>query len=50
MVRDDGLRFEAVERVAACARDLGYVEAGRAESRIAGPRGSREIFLWLRRT
>jgi 23S rRNA (cytidine1920-2'-O)/16S rRNA (cytidine1409-2'-O)-methyltransferase len=50
VVRDDALRLEAVERVAACAQALGYVEAGRAESRIAGPRGNREVFLWLRRS
>jgi 23S rRNA (cytidine1920-2'-O)/16S rRNA (cytidine1409-2'-O)-methyltransferase len=49
VVRDDTLRLGAVEKVAGCARALGYVEAGRAESRIAGPRGNREIFLWLRR-
>jgi 23S rRNA (cytidine1920-2'-O)/16S rRNA (cytidine1409-2'-O)-methyltransferase len=48
VVRDDGLRLEAVERVAACARELGYAEAGRSESRVAGPKGNREIFLWLR--
>jgi 23S rRNA (cytidine1920-2'-O)/16S rRNA (cytidine1409-2'-O)-methyltransferase len=50
VVRDDALRLEAVERVAACAQALGYVEAGRVESRIAGPRGNREVFLWLRRS
>jgi 23S rRNA (cytidine1920-2'-O)/16S rRNA (cytidine1409-2'-O)-methyltransferase len=49
VVRDDALRLEAVERVAACAHALGYVEVGRAESRIAGPKGNREVFLWLRR-
>ena len=49
VVRDDALRLEAVERVAACAQALGYVEVGRVESRIAGPKGNREVFLWLRR-
>lgn len=47
VVRDDALRLEAVERVAGCARGLGYAELGRAESRLPGPRGNREIFLWL---
>jgi 23S rRNA (cytidine1920-2'-O)/16S rRNA (cytidine1409-2'-O)-methyltransferase len=50
VVRDDALRREAVDKVAVCAQALGYVEAGRAESRIAGPRGNREVFLWLRRS
>jgi 23S rRNA (cytidine1920-2'-O)/16S rRNA (cytidine1409-2'-O)-methyltransferase len=48
VVRDDALRREAVDRVAAFARDLGWREAGRAESRLAGPKGNREVFLLLR--
>ena len=47
VVRDEALRAEAVESVAACARALGYAVAGRAESRLAGPKGNREVFLWL---
>jgi len=47
VVRDDGLRAQAVERVRACAHGLGLRERGRAESRLAGPRGNREIFLLL---
>jgi 23S rRNA (cytidine1920-2'-O)/16S rRNA (cytidine1409-2'-O)-methyltransferase len=47
VVRDDGDRTEAADRVAACATDLGYREAGRAESRLSGPKGNREIFLHL---
>ena len=47
VVRDDALREEAAEVVAAEAAGLGYAEAGRAESRLAGPKGNREIFLWL---
>jgi 23S rRNA (cytidine1920-2'-O)/16S rRNA (cytidine1409-2'-O)-methyltransferase len=48
VVRDDGLRRAAVDRVAGIAAGLGYTEVGRAESRLPGPRGNREVFLWLR--
>jgi 23S rRNA (cytidine1920-2'-O)/16S rRNA (cytidine1409-2'-O)-methyltransferase len=48
VVRDDALRREAVERVVAFARDLGWREVGRAESRLPGPKGNREVFLHLR--
>ncbi len=48
VVRDEALRAEAVESVAACGRALGYAVAGRAESRLPGPKGNREVFLWLR--
>jgi 23S rRNA (cytidine1920-2'-O)/16S rRNA (cytidine1409-2'-O)-methyltransferase len=47
VVRDDGLRAEAVESVARCAVELGYRVAGQADSRLAGPKGNREIFLHL---
>lgn len=47
VVRDDGLRREAVDRIAAEALRLGRRELGRAESRVAGPKGNREIFLRL---
>ena len=30
-----------------CAVALGYAPLGEAESRLPGPRGNREIFLWL---
>jgi 23S rRNA (cytidine1920-2'-O)/16S rRNA (cytidine1409-2'-O)-methyltransferase len=48
VVRDEGLRRAAVESVRACAAELGYRTLGLAESRLPGPRGNREIFLWLR--
>jgi len=47
VVRDDALRREAVDAVATAAAALGYAERGRAESRLAGPKGNREVFLWL---
>lgn len=47
VVWEDALRREAAEAVAAAAQDLGYARAGEAESRLAGPKGNREIFLHL---
>jgi len=47
VVRDEALRRESVDAVAEAAGALGYREAGRAESRLAGPKGNREVFLWL---
>jgi 23S rRNA (cytidine1920-2'-O)/16S rRNA (cytidine1409-2'-O)-methyltransferase len=48
VVRDDALRAQAVERVRGRAEELGWEALGQAESRLPGPRGNREIFLWLR--
>jgi 23S rRNA (cytidine1920-2'-O)/16S rRNA (cytidine1409-2'-O)-methyltransferase len=48
VVRDDALRAGAVQAVARLAEELGYRVMGTAESRLAGPRGNREVFLWLR--
>jgi len=47
VVRDDALREAAADRVAEAARVLGRIERGRAESRLPGPKGNREIFLWI---
>ncbi len=47
VVRDPLLRSEAVDGVAAAAAECGYVEQGRADSRLAGPKGNLEIFLHL---
>jgi 23S rRNA (cytidine1920-2'-O)/16S rRNA (cytidine1409-2'-O)-methyltransferase len=47
VVRDDALRAEAVAAVEARARELGYRVLGRAESRLPGPKGNREVFLRL---
>jgi len=47
VVRDDALREAAAERVAAAACALGRSEKGRAESRVPGPKGNREIFVWI---
>ena len=49
VVRDAVVRGEAVRTVAACAEALGLGCAGVASSRLAGPAGNLEVFLWLRR-
>jgi 23S rRNA (cytidine1920-2'-O)/16S rRNA (cytidine1409-2'-O)-methyltransferase len=48
VVRDDTLRREAVDGIAAFARETGYEVLGEAESRVPGPKGNREVFLYLR--
>ena len=48
VVRDDALRREAVDGIAAFARDTGYELLAEAESRVPGPKGNREVFLHLR--
>jgi 23S rRNA (cytidine1920-2'-O)/16S rRNA (cytidine1409-2'-O)-methyltransferase len=48
VVRDDALRREAVDGIAAFARETGYEVLGEAESRLPGPKGNREVFLHLR--
>jgi len=48
VVRDNTKRAQAVAAVRTCAEDLGLEAVGEAESRLAGPRGNREVFLRLR--
>ena len=47
VVRDDALRQQAADDVSKAASGLGWREQGRVDSRIPGPKGNREIFLWL---
>ncbi len=47
VVRDAATRQRAADAVEEAAAALGYRARGRAESRLAGPKGNREIFLWL---
>lgn len=47
VVRDDALRFAAADAVAAAAAALGRRQLGRVDSRVPGPKGNREIFLWI---
>jgi len=48
VVRDPGLRAEAVRTVAAAAGRLGLGTAGVLASPLPGPAGNVEYFLWLR--
>lgn len=48
VVRDDSLRRGAVREVASFAAAAGYSVVGESESRVAGPKGNREVFLHLR--
>jgi 23S rRNA (cytidine1920-2'-O)/16S rRNA (cytidine1409-2'-O)-methyltransferase len=47
VVRDEGLRAAAVAEVREAAEALGYTAVGQADSRLAGPKGNREVFLHL---
>jgi 23S rRNA (cytidine1920-2'-O)/16S rRNA (cytidine1409-2'-O)-methyltransferase len=49
VVRDEGLRAQAVRDVREAAQALGFDVLGEAESRLSGPKGNREVFLHLRR-
>ena len=49
VVRDPGLREQAVASVAADAAGLGLGVAGLAASPLPGPAGNVEYFLWLHR-
>lgn len=49
IVRDDGLREGAAEKVVACAEKLRLEFAGRMESPIEGRKGNREMLAWFRR-
>lgn len=49
VVRDEDTRVRAVDSVANEAAQLGFIEIGRADAKITGPKGNRETFLWLRK-
>ena len=49
VVRDDALRTGAADRIARAGQSIGRQERGRVDSRVPGPKGNREIFLWLSR-
>jgi 23S rRNA (cytidine1920-2'-O)/16S rRNA (cytidine1409-2'-O)-methyltransferase len=48
VVREDALRTRAADEVARCAVALGWAEVGRVDSSLAGPKGNRELFLYLK--
>ena len=45
VVRDDALRDQAARSITACGEEHGYTLHGRADARLSGPKGNREIFL-----
>ena len=47
VVRDPAQRAAAAAEVTRCAEELGWRAAGERESRLAGPKGNREIFVWF---
>ena len=49
VVRDPALRADAVASVASAAARLGWSMRGVTSSRLPGPSGNVEFFLWLRR-
>jgi len=49
VVRDDALRQGAADAVRAAAEALGWRLVRQVESRVAGPKGNREIFLRMER-
>jgi 23S rRNA (cytidine1920-2'-O)/16S rRNA (cytidine1409-2'-O)-methyltransferase len=50
VVRDEVVRSRAIDEIGSFAAGLGYSERGRSESRLAGAKGNREVFLWLERS
>ena len=49
VVRDNTQRAQAVAAVRSCAEELGLEAVGEVESRLPGPKGNREAFVWARR-
>jgi 23S rRNA (cytidine1920-2'-O)/16S rRNA (cytidine1409-2'-O)-methyltransferase len=47
VVRDEAVRAAAVTRVRLAAGGFGFAVRGEAESVLPGPKGNREVFLWL---
>jgi len=49
VVRDPTVRAAAVARIRDEAQTLGLTVRGESDSVLAGPKGNREVFLWLAR-
>ncbi|MEZ4286634.1 MAG: TlyA family RNA methyltransferase [Polyangiales bacterium] len=49
VIRDEGLRREAIEMVKNSAEALGMLTVGEADSELKGPKGNQETFLWIKR-
>lgn len=50
IVRHEGLRRAAAEKVIACAAELGFTPVGTLDSPVPGQKGNREILVGLRRS
>lgn len=50
IVRHEGLRRAAAERVLTCAAELGFTAVGTLDSPVPGQKGNREILVGLRRS
>jgi 23S rRNA (cytidine1920-2'-O)/16S rRNA (cytidine1409-2'-O)-methyltransferase len=50
VVRDPAKRAAAVAKVRTAAERFGFVARGEAESILPGPKGNREVFVWLARS
>jgi len=50
VVRDPAVRAAAVARVRDEAQTLGLTVRGESDSVLPGPKGNREVFLWLTRS
>lgn len=49
VVKDPVVRAKAIDDAIAAAEALGFVLRGRCDSRLAGPQGNVEAFVWLER-
>ncbi len=49
VVRDEGIRQKAIDRIRAVAVDIGFTVEGSADAAIKGPRGNLEHFLLLKK-
>jgi 23S rRNA (cytidine1920-2'-O)/16S rRNA (cytidine1409-2'-O)-methyltransferase len=49
VVRDDAAREDAIQAVIESATALGFFSRGRADSKLKGPSGNQETFVWLER-
>ena len=47
VLHEDRLRAAAADSVAEAAAALGRHEMSRVDSQVPGPKGNREIFLWI---
>jgi 23S rRNA (cytidine1920-2'-O)/16S rRNA (cytidine1409-2'-O)-methyltransferase len=50
VVRDPAVRAAAVTRVRDEAHAIGLTVRGESDSVLPGPKGNREVFLWLARS